>query len=72
MDGRGGGTPSNYDFYSTLIDRGVPRYAAGKALRAKMRRDAAKRATPKIGPGTHPRHHTDGFCGSCYERSKGR
>ena len=73
MYGREGGTTT---FYQDLLDRGVPRYAAGKALRAKMRRDVeARRASagPEIGP-TYSRHQSmhRNWCGQCYEQAKGR
>ena len=72
MYGREGGMTS---FYQALLDRGVPRFAAGKALRAKIIRDARRRRVPQVPPGQSPRHKPEGYthwCGSCYERSKGR
>ena len=62
-------------YMQSLIDKGVPFYAASQATKSYTRRQMRKRlaTTPKrqlLLP-THKSHGT-AWCGSCYERSKGR
>jgi len=66
------GNPDPYDYYLNLLRKGVPRYAASKALRAYLRR--ARRPGPLATRFKAPshRHRVPDFCGACYERSKGR
>jgi len=70
--GRRAGDPTPHEYYTGLMAKGVPRYAAGKALRAFLQRAIrARRLVTRYRTPKH-RHRTTNFCGSCYERSKGR
>ncbi len=63
-------------YLQTLLDKGVPFYAASQATKAYVQRNLRKRiAGTRKRPTTVPVHgrcKTESFCGNCYERSKGR
>ena len=62
-------------YLQSLIDKGVPYYAASQATKAYMARQMRKRlaAAPRwaVLVPTH-KSHGAAWCGACYERSKGR
>jgi len=70
--GRRAGITDPYEYYVKLLKKGVPRYAASRALRAHIRRTSSASRVVFRYKGAFHRHRSPDFCGKCYERSKGK